>query len=83
MSDKVFFDTNVLVYAHDAASPEKRERSRSLLFQNMGDNTGVISPQVLSEFFVTVTQKLKRPISPEQARLEIDLLSVMDFKTVP
>lgn len=43
----------------------------------MRDNTGVISPQVLSEFFVTVTQKIKKPISPEQGKLEVALLSVM------
>jgi predicted nucleic acid-binding protein len=77
MPDKVFFDTNVLVYAHDAASLEKKEKSRSLLFQSMRDNSGVLSPQVLSEFYVTVTQKMKKPISPNQAKLEVELLSAM------
>ncbi len=77
MRDRVFFDTNVLVYAHDTGAPEKKERSRSLLFQSMRDNTGVVSPQVLGEFFVTVTQKIKKPISASHAKMEIELLSVM------
>jgi predicted nucleic acid-binding protein len=77
MSDKVFFDTNVLVYAHDATAPEKCARSRELLFASIEAGNGVISAQVLSEFFVTVTQKVRKPIAPERARRELQLLSTL------
>ncbi len=77
MPDKVFFDTNVLVYAHDSTSPNKKAKSQDLLFQSLRDNTGAVSPQVLSEFFVTITQKIKTPLTVSQARIEVELLSVM------
>jgi predicted nucleic acid-binding protein len=77
MPGKVFFDTNVLVHAHDSSSPEKKARSQELLFQSLRDNTGTVSPQVLSEFFVTVTRKIKKPMLVSQARVEVELLSVM------
>ena len=75
--DKVFFDTNILVYAHDSASPKKQATSRALLFHSLREGTGVISPQVLSEFFVTVTQKVAQPLTEERARKEIVLLSTI------
>lgn len=75
--EKVFFDTNILVYAHDSDSPEKQATSRALLFQSLREGTGVISPQVLSEFFVTVTQKVAQPLTEERARKEIVLLSTI------
>lgn len=75
--EKVFFDTNILVYAHDSGSPKKQATSRTLLFRSLREGTGVISPQVLSEFFVTVTQKVAQPLTEERARKEIVLLSTI------
>ncbi len=78
MPDKVFFDTNVLVYAHDSSSSIKKNASQELIFRSMRDGSGVISSQVLSEFFVTVTKKTAKPLSAAQARKEILLLSNME-----
>ncbi len=78
MPDSVFLDTNVLVYAHDAGSPEKKARSQELIFACLRNNTGVLSAQVLSELFVTLTKKLEQPMSIEQAKREIVLLSTME-----
>jgi predicted nucleic acid-binding protein len=58
---KVFIDTNVLVYAFDRADQVKQNASIQLL-QSLGEDPndrGVISTQVLSEFFVAATKKLK------------------------
>ena len=55
-----FIDTNVLVYAEDRDSGEKRDRARDLLVELWGSQDGVISVQVLEEFFVTVTRKMPR-----------------------
>ncbi len=75
--NNVFLDTNIFVYAHDFEAEEKRETSRQLIYQTLQEGTGVISPQVLSEFFVTVTRKIAQPLSIAHAKREISLLSVM------
>ena len=64
MSARTFLDTNVLVYAVDDADPEKKKTARALLAR--ADNV-VLSAQVLTEFYVTVTRKLKPAIDAETA----------------
>ena len=58
MMSKTFFDTNVLVYCMDVRYPEKREISRRLLKTAFKNASGVMSSQVLQEFFVVATRKL-------------------------
>jgi predicted nucleic acid-binding protein len=55
---KVFLDANILVYAQDHDSPAKRRRSREVIAALAESGAGVISTQVLQEFYVTVTRKL-------------------------
>jgi len=57
-ADKVFLDTNVLAYAQDLDSPDKRRRSRAIITQLAASGTGVISTQVMQEFYVAVTRKM-------------------------
>ncbi len=65
MNAKVFFDTNVLVYAAVGTGKEERKRKRALdLIQSEDFGT---SAQVLQEFFVTVVRKASRPLSAAQA----------------
>ncbi|NNM53821.1 MAG: PIN domain-containing protein [Spirochaetales bacterium] len=77
----VFFDTNTLVYANDGADPAKRVRAREVIREAIITGTGCISTQVLAEFWVTVTKKLKRPLSVELAREQIHLFSA--FRIMP
>lgn len=63
MSDRVFVDTNILVYAHDSTAQTKHERARELIEQLWRDRRGVISTQVLQELYVNVRRKAKRPLS--------------------
>ncbi len=56
MSDKVFFDTNVLVYAFDSSEPGKSAVARKLINDFGRDGNLVLSTQVLQEFYVTVTK---------------------------
>ena len=58
MSGREFLDTNVLIYAHDARSPSKRDRARELIRRLMRERRGVLSLQVLQEFFAAATRKL-------------------------
>jgi len=83
MSDRpVFFDTNTLVYANDTGSPKKRSRARELIRQAVVSGTGSISTQVLAEFWVTVTRKLKTPLAPDSAREQIALFSAFRVQAV-
>jgi predicted nucleic acid-binding protein len=68
MTARLFVDTNVWVYAVDDDEPVKQEQARRVLHPDGGIDP-VISAQVLSEFYVTVTRKLARPVSPEAAGL--------------
>ena len=64
---KAFFDTNVLVYMFDADAPDKQKKARSLFKTHTEAGDILLSTQVLQEFYVTVTRKLARPLSAEQA----------------
>ncbi len=65
MTAKVFFDTDVLVYAAAGTGTDERKRKRALaLIESEDFGT---SAQVLQEFFVTVFRKAARPLPAEQA----------------
>ena len=55
---KIFIDTNILIYSMDEFDPAKREKCRFLLKSVGKDFQGVISTQVMQEFYVTATKKL-------------------------
>lgn len=76
MSVRSFFDTNVLVYADDKTSPAKQRRAIELVAQHRRGRSGVVSLQVLQEYFVTVTRKLG--LDPRIARRKVELLAEFD-----
>ncbi len=71
MSDKTFVDTNILIYAHDLDSGAKHTVAADRLRQLWRDGAGVLSTQVLQEFYVNVTCKIAKPVSPAEARAVI------------
>lgn len=66
MTDRVFVDSNVWVYAVDEDEPVKRAQARAV-FSPAAPDTLVTSAQVLGEFYTTVTRKLARPVAAEVA----------------
>ena len=62
---KVFLDTNIIIYAYDVSAKEKHEQARKLLVDLWDSGRGVLSTQVLQEFFVSVTQKIPQPLTLE------------------
>jgi len=66
--DRIFVDTNVLVYAHDVDAGQKHQIAQGLLVELWNNRTGVLSVQVFQEFYVTVTRKLIHPLSAKEAR---------------
>jgi len=65
MTDRIFFDTNVVVYAAVGCGVDEPKKQRSL--ELLEHEEFATSAQVLQEFFVTVTRKAKTPIDAEEA----------------
>ncbi|MEM6273634.1 MAG: PIN domain-containing protein [Myxococcota bacterium] len=80
MSERTFIDTNVLIYADDDDSTEKRDIARATIRQALETGSGVLSTQILQEYFVNATRKLG--MRPEQARARIEQYLAMDIITV-
>jgi predicted nucleic acid-binding protein len=70
MKGLAFFDTNVLVYSDDTADASKQVRAISLLSAHRRDNSLVVSLQVLQEYFVTTTRRLRVDPIVAQAKVE-------------
>jgi predicted nucleic acid-binding protein len=80
-AELTFLDTNVLVYAYDSGEPEKAGIAKRLLSE-VDPGEFVLSTQVLSEFYVTVTRKLKRALDGPSAAQAVDLLSLLNVVSV-
>jgi predicted nucleic acid-binding protein len=68
MTGKVFVDSNVLIYAHDSDAPAKQQRAAERLRELWDNGRGRLSTQVLQEFYVNATQKIKKPLARSVAR---------------
>jgi len=68
MNDKVFVDTNILVYAHDLDAGNKHDQAAEIVSQLWESRNGVLSTQVLQEFYVTLTRKVSSTLSKLEAR---------------
>ena len=68
MSDKTFVDTNVLIYAHDIDAGRKHDIAKGVLRELWADRTGILSTQVLQEFYVNATRKIRTPLPKPAAR---------------
>jgi predicted nucleic acid-binding protein len=83
MSGKTFIDTNVLIYAHDIDAMEKQQVAKTLLRELWSERTGVLSTQVLQEFYVNVTRKISSPLSKDLARLVVSTYAIWCVETTP
>jgi predicted nucleic acid-binding protein len=79
MTARSFFDTNIIIYGDDKSAPAKQRRALDLLAEHRRAGTGVVSLQVLQEYFVTVTRKLH--VEPSVARRKVELLAEFDVAT--
>lgn len=71
MNDSVFVDTNILLYARDSGQPMKQPVAENWLKTLWRERRGRISFQVLQEYYVNATQKLKPGLPKEQARRDV------------
>ncbi len=68
MKGKIFLDTNILIYAHDLDAGPKHRIAAAIIKDSWEKENGVLSAQVLQEFYVNVTRKISNPIAPAKAR---------------
>ena len=80
MAARSFIDTNILIYSVDRADPAKQNTALELIARHAKDRTGVISTQVLQEFYSAATRKLG--IEPLQARHHLRDFRVFDIVQV-
>jgi predicted nucleic acid-binding protein len=67
----VFVDANILVYSEDGADQTKQKASVAWLDVLWQQGVGRVSTQVLNEFYVTATRKIKPPMPAGDARAEV------------
>ena len=76
MTAPCFVDTNLLVYADDRSAGAKREVALKLLLRLVREGSGVLSLQVLQEYFAAATKRLRIP--PEDARRRVVIFGGFD-----
>lgn len=79
MPDKIFVDTNILVYAHDISAGVKHKNAHNLIRELWETRRGCLSVQVLQEFYVTVTQKVPQPMGLNTAKNILQDLSYWEI----
>jgi predicted nucleic acid-binding protein len=77
MTGGSFIDSNVLVYTDDAASPEKQAVAIALVGDMMRARSGVVSLQVLQEYFTASTRK--RGVDAATARAKVELMGAFSM----
>lgn len=83
MSAKTFVDTNILVYAHDLDAGDKHQLAKALLHELWESRTGVLSTQVLQEFYVNATRKLAKPLTRSAARAVVETYALWSVDITP
>ena len=70
----VFVDANVFVYGIDAGAGRKHLLAAEWIGRLWSERLGRTSMQVLSEYYVTVTRKLKPAIAADEAWRDVNVL---------
>lgn len=66
--DRVFLDTNIIIYAYTSSVEKKHSIAMNIIEDLWRSGSGVISTQVVQEFFVSVTTKIQKPLNKVIAR---------------
>lgn len=63
MSDRFFLDTNIFVYSFDWSVPDKARRAAKLIRDGLDSGNGIVSYQVVQEFFSVAFRRFAKPMS--------------------
>jgi predicted nucleic acid-binding protein len=66
--DKIFVDTNIIIYAYDVSAGNKHKTAKTIMMDLWDSGRGIISIQVLQEFFVNITKKVSKPLEIKSAK---------------
>src|SRR5258706_12268708 len=72
MSARFFLDTNVLVYCFDETAPRKQRVAHALVREALEEHHGIISTQVIQEFFSVASRKFAKPMDAAACRVYLD-----------
>ena len=67
MSGKFFLDTNIFVYAFDVSAPSKARKATRLVRDAVDTGKGIVSYQVVQEFFSVAFRRFAQPMSVAEA----------------
>src|SRR5271167_2050270 len=67
MSARFFIDTNIFVYSFDTTSPKKAAQARKLIRSAIETRRGIVSYQVVQEFFNVALRRFAKPMSAVDA----------------
>jgi predicted nucleic acid-binding protein len=67
MSARFFLDTNLFVYTFDAKAPAKAKRAAQIIRRAADTGEGIISYQVVQEFFNVALRRFPQPMSAAEA----------------
>ena len=70
-SARTFVDTNILIYAYDVDAGAKHASAKALLKKLWLARDGMVSTQVLQEFYVNATRKIRTPLPKPVVRAVI------------
>jgi predicted nucleic acid-binding protein len=76
LTERVFIDTNVLLLAHDQDAGERRAIAEHVLRQLWRNRSGLLSTQVLQEFYVAFTRRVDSSAARRRAKELIEAYSV-------
>lgn len=67
MSARFFLDTNIFAYSFDRSAPAKASRATSLIRRAIETREGIVSDQVVQEFFNVALRRFAEPMQPAEA----------------
>jgi len=67
MNGRFFLDTNVFVYSFDAGAPAKARRAAQLIRRAVATRQGIVSYQVVQEFFNVALRRFAQPMTVGEA----------------
>jgi len=80
MKDKVFLDTNIFIYSIDSSPDQNKKKNvaREIVRKHIRNESGVISIQVLQEFYQVATRKIEVPLLSEEALEYLHYMAILE-----
>lgn len=73
MNGRFLVDTNILIYVYDQTEPRKQALAEEVYDRLILSGQGVISTQIMAEFFNAATRRLTDRMPPEEAYRRLEL----------